>query len=98
MKERGMRREGSPWQGLGVVILKERSDHLSSWRMRILEWLVVVVAAGTVYAAIQAIKEVTAGDPFSFPPPFTPARGPPPPLALASLPAARGSIPRSAML
>ena len=30
-----MRREGSPWQGLGVVMLKELSDHLASARMRV---------------------------------------------------------------
>ena len=30
-----MRREGSPWRGVGVVILKELSDHLSSVRMRV---------------------------------------------------------------
>jgi ABC-2 type transport system permease protein len=84
MKERGMRREGSPWQGLGAVILKELSDHLSSWRMRILEWLVVVVAAVTVYAAIQQIKEVTAEDPFLFLRLFTRAGGPLPLIALLS--------------
>ena len=79
-----MRREGSPWQGLGAVILKELSDHLSSWRMRILEWLVVVVAAVTVYAAIQQIKEVTAEDPFLFLRLFTRAGGPLPLIALLS--------------
>jgi len=84
MKERGMQREGSPWQGLGVVVLKELSDHLSSWRMRILEWLVVVVAAVTVYAAIQQIKEVTAEDPFLFLRLFTRAGGPLPLVALLS--------------
>jgi ABC-2 type transport system permease protein len=84
MKERGMRREGSPWQGLGAVILKELSDHLSSWRMRILEWLVVVVAAVTVYAAIQQIKEATAEDPFLFLRLFTRAGGPLPLIALLS--------------
>ena len=47
-----MRREGSPWQGLGVVILKELSDHLTSARMRMLEWLVVLTAIAAVYAAI----------------------------------------------
>ena len=31
-----MRREGSALQGLGVVTLKELSDHLSSARMRVL--------------------------------------------------------------
>ncbi len=79
-----MQREGSPWQGLGVVVLKELSDHLSSWRMRILEWLVVVVAAVTVYAAIQQIKEVTAEDPFLFLRLFTRAGGPLPLVALLS--------------
>jgi ABC-2 type transport system permease protein len=39
-----MRREGSALHGLGVVILKELSDHLTSVRMRVLEWLVVLVA------------------------------------------------------
>ncbi len=47
---RAMRREGSPWQGLGVVTLKELSDHLTSARMRVLEWLVVLVALAAVYA------------------------------------------------
>ena len=34
-----MQREGSAFQGLGVVMLKELSDHLTSVRMRVLEWL-----------------------------------------------------------
>jgi ABC-2 type transport system permease protein len=59
-----MRREGSPWQGLGVVTLKELSDHLSSWRMLVLELLVAVTAVVSVYMAIQQIREVTAEDPF----------------------------------
>jgi ABC-2 type transport system permease protein len=61
-----MRREGSPWQGLGVVTLKELSDHLVSARMRVLEWLVVLVALAAVYGAIQHIRDVTAEDPFLF--------------------------------
>jgi ABC-2 type transport system permease protein len=79
-----MRREGSPWQGLGVVILKELSDHLSSWRMRVLEWLVVLTALAAVYAAIQQIREVTAEDPFLFLRLFTRAGGPLPLVALLS--------------
>ena len=39
-----MRREGSAFQGLGVVVLKELSDHFASARMRVLEWLVVLTA------------------------------------------------------
>ena len=61
-----MRREGSPWTGLGAVFLKEFADHLSSVRMRVLEWLIVLVGVGTIYAAIRDIKTVTASDPFLF--------------------------------
>ena len=71
-----MRREGSAFRGLGVVILKELSDHLTSARMRVLEWLVVLVALAAVYAAITQIKNVTAQDPFLFLRLFTTSRDP----------------------
>jgi len=71
-----MRREGSPWHGLGVVCLKELSDHLTSARMRVLEWLVVLTALAAVYAAIQQIKDVSAEDPFLFLRLFTVSREP----------------------
>jgi ABC-2 type transport system permease protein len=71
-----MRREGSPWQGLGAVVLKELSDHLTSARMRVLEWLVVLVAIAAVYAAITQIRDATAEDPFLFLRLFTTARQP----------------------
>ncbi len=71
-----MRREGSPWQGLGVVMLKEMSDHLASARMRVLEWLVVLTALAAVYAAITQVRDVTAEDPFLFLRLFTTAREP----------------------
>lgn len=61
-----MQREGSPWQGLGVVTLKELSDHLSSARMRVLEWLVILTAIASLYAAIQQVRDTTAEDPFVF--------------------------------
>src|SRR4051794_28075933 len=61
-----MRREGTPWRGLGVVFLKELSDHLTSARMRVLEWLVVLTALAAVYGAIQQLKESKAEDPFLF--------------------------------
>jgi ABC-2 type transport system permease protein len=64
MKERGMQREGSPWQGVGAVTLKELSDHLTSWRMLVLEWLVAITAVVSVYGAIQQIRELTAEDPY----------------------------------
>ena len=43
-----MRREGSPWRGMGVVFLKELSDHLTSVRMRVLEWLVVLTGLAAI--------------------------------------------------
>ena len=73
---RAMRREGSAFQGLGVVMLKELSDHLTSVRMRVLEWLVVLVALAALYGAIQQIKETTAQDPFLFLRLFTASREP----------------------
>src|SRR5437763_12025565 len=63
-KERNMQREGSALHGLGVVFIKEMSDHLTSVRMRILEWLIVLVGIVTVYFTIREIKESTAEDPF----------------------------------
>jgi ABC-2 type transport system permease protein len=71
-----MRREGSAFHGLGVVMLKELSDHLTSVRMRVLEWLIVLVALAALYGAIQQIKETTAEDPFLFLRLFTTSREP----------------------
>jgi ABC-2 type transport system permease protein len=71
-----MRREGSPWQGLGVVVLKELSDHLTGARMRVLELLVVLTALAAVYAAITQVRDSTAQDPFLFLRLFTTARDP----------------------
>ena len=71
-----MQREGSAFSGLGVVMLKELSDHLTSVRMRVLEWLVVLVAVAALYGAIQQIKDTTAEDPFLFLRLFTTSRDP----------------------
>ena len=71
-----MQREGSAFSGLGVVMLKELSDHLTSIRMRVLEWMVVLVALAALYGAIQQIKDTTAEDPFLFLRLFTTSRDP----------------------
>src|SRR6201998_2457599 len=71
-----MRREGSAFSGLGVVMLKELSDHLTSIRMRVLEWLVGLVALAALYRAVQQIKDTTAEDPFLFLRLFTTSRDP----------------------
>src|SRR5438046_2581838 len=57
-------------------MLKELSDHLTSIRMRVLEWLVVLIALAALYGAIQQIKDVTAEDPFLFLRLFTTSREP----------------------
>lgn len=69
-------REGSPWTGLWAVVGKEMADHLTSVRMRILEILVVLTAAGTVYAALQNLRETIGQDRFLFLKLFTTAREP----------------------
>src|SRR5216683_2050643 len=75
-----MRREGSALRGVGVVFLKELSDHLTSARMRVLEWLVVLTALAALYGAIQQIKDSTAEDPFLYLRLFTTSRDPLPSL------------------
>jgi ABC-2 type transport system permease protein len=71
-----MRREGSAFHGLGVVVVKELTDHLTSARMRVLEWLIVLIALAAVYGAITQIRAITAQDPFLFLRLFTTARDP----------------------
>lgn len=71
-----MRREGSPWTGLWTVTAKETADHLTSMRMRLLEILIVLTAAGAVYAATQDIRNSVGEDPFLFLTLFTTGREP----------------------
>lgn len=69
-------REGSPWTGIGAVITKEMADHLTSARMRILEVLIVLTSAGTVYAALQSIQQSVGQDRFLFLKLFTTSKDP----------------------
>lgn len=59
-----MRREGSPWQGLGTVLLKELADHFDSWRIWGLALLTVLAASVPFYSAVEQLKNTTAEDPF----------------------------------
>jgi ABC-2 type transport system permease protein len=59
-----MRREGSPWQGLGTVLLKELADHFDSARMALLSLLMVLAAAVPVYNAMDQLRQTTSEDPF----------------------------------
>jgi len=74
-------REGSPWTGLWAVVAKEMADYLTSVRMLILELLIVLTAAGTVYAALQNLKEANPDDRFLFLQLFTTAQEPLPAFA-----------------
>lgn len=55
-------REGSPWTGVWAVVAKDMADHLSSVRMRILELLILVTAAGTVFVALQNLRDTASPD------------------------------------
>ena len=59
-----MRREGSPFQGVGAVAVKELADNLSSARMFVLELLIVLTALAALYGAIDSLRQNTAEDPF----------------------------------
>lgn len=61
-----VKREGSPWRGVWAVVAKDMADHLTSARMRILELLILLTAAGTVYVALQDIRSSSGQDPFVF--------------------------------
>jgi ABC-2 type transport system permease protein len=71
-----MRREGSPFQGVGTVLVKELSDNLSSARMLVLELLIVLTALAALYEAIDSLRQHTAEDPFLLLRLFTIARDP----------------------
>jgi ABC-2 type transport system permease protein len=59
-------REGSPWRGMNVVFFREMFDHLTSARMLVMEFLMVVFGAAVVYFAAEQIRNTTAEDPFLF--------------------------------
>lgn len=71
-----MQREGSPFQGLSVIALKEASDHLTSVRMHLVMLLVLLTAVGAVYGAIGEIRDSVSEDPFLFLRLFTTAKSP----------------------
>jgi len=66
---------------MGVVAVKELSDHLSSARMRVLEWLVVLTAAASLYGALRQAGAGDGSDPFVFLRLFTNAQAPLPSFA-----------------
>lgn len=73
-------REGSPWTGLWAVVGKEMADHLTSARMHILELIILLTAAGTVFAASENLRTTIGQDRFLFLRLFTTGRDPLPAL------------------
>src|SRR5207244_12464643 len=61
-----MRRRGSPFTGVGVVLAKEAADYLSGARMWLLEALVFLTAIAAAYAAILSIRANIGESPFLF--------------------------------
>jgi ABC-2 type transport system permease protein len=73
-----MRREGSPWTGVGIVLAKEAADYLSGARLWLLEALIFLTALAAAYAAILAIRATIGESPFLFLRLFTMAQRPMP--------------------
>jgi len=61
-----MRREGSPWRGMNVVFFRELFDHLTGPRMLVLQLLVVLFGAATVYFAVEHMRDTAAQDPLLY--------------------------------
>jgi ABC-2 type transport system permease protein len=61
-----MRRRGSPFTGVGVVLAKEAADYLSGARMWLLEAVVFLTAIASAYAAILSIRASIGESPFLF--------------------------------
>ncbi|MBL8674038.1 MAG: ABC transporter permease [Rhodospirillales bacterium] len=61
-----MRREGSPFTGLGAVFVKEFADHLGGARNFVLQALVVLIGIFPVYVAIRDIRASSANEPFLY--------------------------------
>jgi ABC-type transport system involved in multi-copper enzyme maturation, permease component len=76
-----MQRKGSPFKGVGTIALKEAADHMTSARMHLIMLLVLLTAIGSVYGAIDRIRDTTSADPYLFLKLFTVARDPLPSFA-----------------
>src|SRR5208337_2570568 len=61
-----VRRSGSPFTGVGIVLAKEAADYLSGARMWLLEGLVFLTAIASAYAAILSIRANIGESPFLF--------------------------------
>ncbi len=76
-----MRREGSPLKGTWTIALKEAADHMTGARMHLVMVLVLLTAVGSVYGAIESLKQSSPEDGFLFLKLLTVAREPLPSFA-----------------
>jgi len=61
-----MRRSGSPFTGVGVVLAKEAADQLSGIRMVVIEGLVFLIALVLAWFSTATIRESITDNPFLF--------------------------------
>src|SRR5207244_1329536 len=61
-----MRRRGSPFAGVGIVLAKEAADQLSGVRMVVIEALVFLVALVLAWFSTTTIRESIGESPFLF--------------------------------
>src|SRR5271155_4242025 len=61
-----VRRSGSPFTGVGIVLAKEAADYLSGARMWLVEALGFLTAIAATYAAILSIRANNGESPFLF--------------------------------
>lgn len=71
-----MRREGSAFQGVGTVMLKELADQLSSIRFIVLLLLIALIGGFSVWGTLDQLRQTTAEDPFLLLKIFTADRAP----------------------
>ena len=61
-----MRRSGSPFTGVGVVLAKETADYLSGTLIVLVQSIVFLLALATIYFAISEIRKTIGESPFLF--------------------------------
>lgn len=61
-----MRREGSPFTGVGPVFMKELADHLTSVRMLVLTLFVIAFGAFPVAESLQTLRTVVGADAYLY--------------------------------
>jgi ABC-2 type transport system permease protein len=61
-----MRRSGSPFTGVGILLAKEAADQLSGVRMVLIEALVFLIALVLAWFSVTTMRESIGESPFLF--------------------------------